>query len=202
MGVDTACRTAAILLACCLSAFAQNSNSVTLTEPKQIELARLFQTADTVAVVRVISGDTENYAKAMYKAEVVRSFKGTDGKTLFFGPYVGFKVGAEYLLFLQTAKDLAVPRTTPNAMYGAVHYGEVFNEGYSSMAASYECVFDDKDVNRQCDFGIRVCTDYVPLPPNVSTFPAKNEETAFGCRWVKRAAMETLLQKIAASSAH
>jgi hypothetical protein len=201
MGVGTVYRTAAILLAFCLVGFAQNSTSVTVTEPRQIELARLFQTADTVAVVRVISGDTENYAKAMYKAEVVRSFKGADGKTLYFGPYVGFKVGAEYLLFLHTAKELAVPKTAPNAMYGAIRYGDVFDEGYSSMAASYECVFEGKEVNHQCDYGIRVCTDYISLPPTVRTFPPKNEETDFGCRWVKRAAMEALVQEIASSSA-
>lgn len=200
MGVNTASRTAAVLLASCLSGFAQNSTSVTITEPSQIELSGLFQAADTVAVVRIISGDTENYARAMYKAEVVRSFKGTDGKNLFFGPYVGFRVGSEYLLFLKTAKDPAVPKTAPNAMYGTVRYGEVFDEGYSSMSASYECVFDGKSVNQQCDYGIRVCTDYVTLPTNVKTFPPKSEETDFGCRWVKRAAMEALVQEIASSS--
>jgi hypothetical protein len=85
-------------------------------------------------------------------------------------------------------------------MYGTVRYGEVFDEGYSSMAASYECVFDGKSVNQHCDYGIGVCTDYVTLPTNVKTFPPKNEETDFGCRWVKRAAMEALVQEIASSN--
>jgi len=136
----------------------------------------------------------------MYKAEVVRRFKGTDEKNLYFGPYVGFKVGSEYLLFLKTAKGTAAPKTSPNAMYGTVRYGEVFDEGYSAMAASYECVFGGKNANQRCDNGIRVCTDYVILPPSISSFPPKNEETDFGCRWVKRTAMEGLMQEIASSS--
>jgi len=202
MSMNTASRTATILLLLGISAVAQNTRSVTITEPGKIDLAQLFKTADTVAIVRVISGDTENYAKAMYKAEVIRSFKGADaGKTLYFGPYVGLKVGGEYLLFLRAAKDPAVPKTTPSAMYGVVHYGNVFNEGYSSMDASYACVFDGKEVHQQCDYGIRVCTDYITLPQTVRTFPAKKEETSFGCRWVRRTAMELLIQHIASDSA-
>jgi hypothetical protein len=164
-------------------------------------LAQLFKTADIVATVRIVSGDTESYETAMYKAEVIRSFKGTNtGEVLHFGPYVGFKLGGEYLLFLQNAKVPAVPKKELTAMYGVVRHGDVFNEGYSSMALSYECVFDGKDVAQQCDYAVRVCTDYIILPQNIRTFPTRSKETPFGCRWTRRKSFESLVAQIAATS--
>ena len=111
--MNTASRAAAALLLSGVSAFAQNGRTpsiakpqtVTIKEPETIELAQLFKAADIVATVRVISGDTENYKEAMYKAEVLRGFKGTTAdKTLFFGPYVGVRVGGQYLLFLRSSR--------------------------------------------------------------------------------------------------
>ncbi len=49
-------------------ASAQESKVVTITEPGIYELADLFKSADTVALLRVASGDTETYDVAVYKA--------------------------------------------------------------------------------------------------------------------------------------
>jgi len=54
--------------------YAQQAQTVVLT--RLIRLEDLFQMADTVALVKVLSGDTQNYPKVIYKAEVVKSFKG------------------------------------------------------------------------------------------------------------------------------
>lgn len=171
---------------------------VTITEPGRIELIDLFKSADIVAVVHVLSGDAESYDKAIYKAEVVRKFKGTREKEiLYFGPYVGLKLGGEYLLFLRTSKAAAVPEKASSAMYGVVHYGNIFNEGYSSMAVSYECGFDEEKGAEPCDYAIRVCTNYVILPQNIRTFPGMEKETPFGCRFVHRKTFERLIEDIA-----
>lgn len=70
--------------------WAQKAKEITLMEPGVIQLANLFQMADTVALVKVVSGDTENYATVVYKAEVVRTFKGAVvGGTVYFGPLWG-----------------------------------------------------------------------------------------------------------------
>jgi len=75
----------AVLMAGIASA---QSNVVTITEPGVYKLAELFKVADVVAIVKVMSGDTENYEKAVYKGEVIQSFKGTaSGQTVFFGPF-------------------------------------------------------------------------------------------------------------------
>ncbi len=173
---------------------------VTITEPGRIELADLFKSADIVAVVHILSGDAESYDKAIYKAEVIRSFKGTKEKgILYFGPFIGSRLGNEYLVFLQSSKEPAVPKKVSTALYGTVQYSNVFNEGYSSMAASYECVFDEKKDSEPCDYAIRVCTDYIILPQDIRTFPAMETDTPFGCRFVHRKAFESLVEHIAAT---
>ena len=189
-----------ILLATVLATAAQltaalQSMNMTITEPGIYELAALFKQADTIALVRVVSGDTQAYdVAAVYKAEVITSFKGAAaGETIYFGPYVGERLGWEYILFLRNVPKTIRPKATSNAGYGTVHYAEIFNEGYTSMMTSYECVFDGKDTAQRCDYGVRVCTDYIVLPKSTLTFPPLTEDTPFGCRWVRKAAFISLL---------
>lgn len=187
---------AAVLIPGRLTAVRQKKQ-INIVEPGVINLENLFQNADTIALVKVVSGDTENYATAIYKAEVVQSFKGAAvGETVYFGPYVGVKLGWEYVLFLRKAAKPLTPKVISNTNYGTVNYFQVFNEGYSSMETSYECVFDGKEIAERCDYGVRVCTDYIVLPKSLPTFPPIAEETAFGCRWVRKkvfiSALETL----------
>jgi hypothetical protein len=54
---------------------AQQSKELAISEPGVYELSDLFKQADTVALVSIVSGDTESYSTAVYKAEVVTSFK-------------------------------------------------------------------------------------------------------------------------------
>jgi hypothetical protein len=116
--------------------YAQQAQTVALTEPGIIRRENLFQTADTVALVKVLSGDTQNYPKVIYKAEVAKSFKGTTVGQFYFGPYVGTRLGWEYFLFLRNVAKPLAPNSTSSVHYGTVHYSEVFNEGYSSMETS------------------------------------------------------------------
>ena len=180
-----------------LTSAQQSQEKVTITEPGVYELAGLFKQADTVALVRVVSGDTETYSVAVYKAEVTKSFKGAAaGETVYFGPYVGARLGWEYLLFLRNVPKTITPKATSSIGYGTIHYSEVFDEGYTSMETSYECVFDGKDIAQQCDYGVRVCTDYIRLPKSMPTFPPKTEEPPFGCRWVRKAVFLSLLDAL------
>ncbi len=177
---------------------ASGTESVTITEPAIIKLAQLYKMADVVAVVRVVAGDAENYKVALSKAVVVKNFKGTaEGQTLYFGPFIGDRLGWEYVVFLRNAKEPAAPKDTKNPAYGTVKYLEVFNEGYSSMETSYECVFDEKATDQQCDYGVRVCTDYIVLPGGVKAFPPKENDPPFGCRWVRKTKFLSLLDGLA-----
>ena len=177
---------------------AQESKGVTIKEPGIYELADLFKQADTVALVKIVAGDTEAYDIAIYKAEVVKSFKGAAaGETIYFGPYVGERLGWEYVLFIRNVTKPIVPKKTSTGGYGTVHYAEIFNEGYSSMMTSYECVFNGNDVAQKCDYGVRVCTDYIKLPRSTPVFPLGTEDTPFGCRWGRRPVFISLLDALA-----
>jgi len=110
-------------------ALAQRTIDVTITEPAKYDLEQMFKSSDVVAVVKVISGDTESYNSAVYKAKVIRSFKGAKtGEILYFGPFIGERLGWEYVLFLQNAKDPLSPKSM-NSPFGKVAFKQVFNKG-------------------------------------------------------------------------
>jgi hypothetical protein len=188
-----------ILLTCFVGIFCDAQEQVvSITEPGRLALKDLYKAADTVAVVRIMSGDTENYQTALYKGVVITPYKGvTAGATVYLAPYVGLRLGWEYLLFLRSAKAPATPMQGKTGVYGTVPYGLIFNEGYSSMETSYECVFAGKEVREQCDDAIRVCTDYITLPKELPTYPPLATETPFGCRKVRRSQLEKVLSRLA-----
>jgi len=168
--------------------------TVTISEPATIKLADLFKQADVVALVKTVSGDTENYDVAVYKALVVHSFKGVAaGETIYFGPYIGERLGWEYFVFLRTTSRPLAPKQTSSTSYGTVAYREIFNEGYSAMMTSYECVFKGTRNTDSCDYAVRICTDYIKPAKSTPTFPPMSENTPFGCRWVRKPAFISAL---------
>jgi hypothetical protein len=158
-----------------------------ITEPGTLKLEDLFNQADVVALVQIVSGDAENYDEAVYKARVVRGLKGTSKKqTIFYGPFAGGKLGSEYIVFLRKTSKAISPKPMAKGGYGKIEYFEVFNQGYSAMASSYECVFGGSESREQCDEAVRICTDYVVLPKSIPTFPPREDNITFGCRWVRK----------------
>jgi len=116
----------------------------------------------------------------------IGSFKGLhDGAIVYFGPFLEQKLGGEYVVFLLDGKRTLTPKPGVSSSYGPVHYLEVFNQGYSAMETSYECVFGGKEPAQTCDYGVRACTDYIRLPKTVRTFSPESEPP-FGCRWVRK----------------
>jgi hypothetical protein len=190
----------AVIVLSAHSTTAFQSRTVEIKEPAVITLANLFRQSDTVALVKIVSGDAENYDVAIYKGEVIKSFKGAaTGTAIYFGPYVGERLGWEYILFLRTGSKPIAPKSAPSAGYGTIHYSEIFNEGYSSMMSAYECVFSTKADSGRCDDGVRVCTDYIVLPTSTPTFPPQSTNTDFGCRWVRKQPFIALLESLANS---
>jgi len=190
---------AAIFVLCANQVLIPQSKQVpiTTTEPAIVKLTDLFRQADIVALVKTVSGDTENYDVAVYKAHVIKSFKGAAaGDSIYFGPYVGERLGWEYIVFLRKVTKALEPKLASSKSYGTVSYAEIFNEGYSAMMSSYECVFDGADAAQQCDYGIRICTDYILLPKSVPVFPVEEHDLPFGCRWVRRAVFISMLDQL------
>jgi hypothetical protein len=62
------------------------------------------------------------------------------------------------------------------------------------MEGSYRCVFDGREINNECDYGIKVCTDYIVLPKGTPVFPPLEvDDVPFGCRWVRKSKFLSLL---------
>jgi hypothetical protein len=173
------------------------TRTVTVTEPGIYKVGDLFKNADIVALVRIVSGDVENYSCAVYKGEVIQGFKGTKEQAiLYFGPFIGMRLGDEYILFLRNEDQPIEPKKTASASYGTVRYSRIFDEGYSSMATSYECVFGGDEVLPKCDYGVRICTDYIKLPESIAAFPPEENDPPFGCRWVRKSTFLNLLEEL------
>ena len=65
------------------------------------------------------------------------------------------------------------------------------------MPISSVCVFDGKEIAQQCDYAVRICTDYIKLPKTVSAFPPEENDPPFGCRWVRKTNFLSLLDSLA-----
>ena len=121
---------------------------VVISEPATVGITDLYKQADLVAVVRVISGDSEHYEKTVYKAEVQTAFKGTkNGEVLYFTPFIGYGIGSEYVAFLLRSNDKLVPKPLPGLSYGSLYTSyQIMYEGFSIMPLDYACVFDGKEL--------------------------------------------------------
>jgi hypothetical protein len=64
------------------------------------------------------------------------------------------------------------------------------------METSYQCVFDGQENDRDCDYGVRVCTNYIRLPKTISAFPPEDNDPPFGCRWVRKGVFIFLLEML------
>lgn len=188
---------AAILM--CSGNTSAQKQKITISEPATVKIQVLLKEADAVAVIQILSGDTEQYPTAVYKAEVLKSFKGTkDRATIFFGPYITYSLGGQYLVFLHRAEKGIEPKaaaSTPGLRYGRIDvFYRVMYQGYGSMPIRYACVFDGKNVSQQCDYGIKVNTYQVALPRKVRTFPSRTSDISHSNdRWVRKTVLISLL---------
>jgi len=173
---------------------ARAQTTVAITEPRIFTLQSLFAQADTVALVKIVAGDTENYGVTVYKATVAESFKGpAAGEVIYFGPHAGRKIGSDYVVFLQNTATPKSPKTNSTSSYGTIRYSVDFDEGYATMETSYQCVFPGKDTER-CDNAVRISTGYIRLPKSIAAFPPISEVTDFGFRWVRKNEFLALLR--------
>ena len=171
------------------------------TSISRVSIQMMFKQADLVAILRILSGDSENYPTAVYKAEVVQSFKGaTQGAIIYLGPYNGYGVGKELLVFLQRSEKGIEPKqqtTGPRLSYGAISsFFQVMYGGYSALNVEYECVFEGKEPAQQCDDAIRVNTSQVNLS-NIFASATKSASSD-AISWVRKREIVTYLERLAA----
>jgi hypothetical protein len=209
MANQTASRVASIILSLVLlsSSFAY-ANSIA-----KVKLEDLFRQADFVAIVKVLSADGEHYGQtAVYKAQVVRAFKGAlEKETIYFGPHTGGSLDSEYLIFARKSEGIR-PDGDANAGFGAipVFYRTMYS-GFGQLEIDYVCVFDGKEIKDQCDHGMKLTPSQIILPKELKTFPKKQASDACESvielvanyqRWVRRSWMVEQLEWIKQTEKH
>lgn len=148
-----------------------NGDCATISEPASVSIENLHKQADVVALVQIVSGDTENYEAPVYKAKVLRAFKGSAvGQYVYIGKFIGYQVGGEYLAFLRRSEKVAAPVRPGGLNYGEVKVLQIMYEGYSFMLVTYECIFAGKTTAEQCDYGVQISTNQVLLPKSVKAY--------------------------------
>jgi hypothetical protein len=153
-----------------------------------VRLDNLFAEADQVVLVNILSGDAEHYDTAVYKAVVEDAYKGAQkGETIFFGPFIGYSIGSEYVLFLKNGAG-EQPKNAGGLSYGPIgKVDRVMYDGYSSLPVSYKCVFDGREISQQCDYAVQLNPDQVVLPKEIRTFPAGDATAVTDFKkWVRR----------------
>ena len=178
--------------------------TVEIREPGIVKVEDLFRQADLVAIVQILSGDTEHYPTAIYKAKVLTTFKGCrTGEKIFFGPFIGLALGNEYLAFLRRSNPEIRPKDAGRTNNSGLSYGplqssyRIMYEGYSIMPIEYGCVFDGEQISQKCDYGIKINTFQVILPESMRTFPPESDdEPTRDKKWVRREELTSFLQRV------
>jgi len=163
---------------------------------RPVKIRDLFAEADFVAIVKIVSGDSEHYSKTVYKATVIAAFKGTtSGEKIFLGPYDSLGVGSEYLAFMIKTEGIA-PKASSDFDYGSIStFYQIMYGGYSIMPVGYECVFDGKEIKEHCDYSVQLNTSQIILPSMIKTFPNKSADAITNYKkWVRRDDMVSLVR--------
>lgn len=163
----------------------------------RVKLADLFKQADLVALVKVVSGDGENYPVVVYKATILTAFKGAVAKeTIFFGPFESFGVGNQYLN--KSALEVRPEEHASVSSYGVLPvFYRIMYDGFSVPPSGYECVFDGKVITEQCDYSVKLNPEQIILPQGVEDFPPGDAGPLTNyCKWVRKSVFIGLLEKL------
>ncbi|HYM78115.1 MAG TPA: hypothetical protein VE377_19220 [Candidatus Dormibacteraeota bacterium] len=171
---------------------------LTGTSVAPVSIDDLFKQADLVAIVHILSGDSEHYPVTVYKGKVETAVKGTaTGEIIYFGPYVSYGVGSEYLVFLRKSEKGIEPRDKSSGInYGSVPtFFQGMYGGFSIMPIEYACVFEGKEVSQQCDYAVKLNPEQTILPPGIQAFLRGEVGAATNSdKWVRREAIVSFLK--------
>jgi hypothetical protein len=168
-----------------------------------VSLENLYKQADFVSFVKILSGDVEHYNGAIYKAEVLKAYKGAKEKEIiYFGEFISYGIGSEYLAFFNKA-DKTIGQLidedvkNSSAPYNAKQsFFRIMYAGYSIMPVGFECLFDVKNKHNKCDYGIQLNVRQVKIPSALNAFLEETDTVAPDERWVRRTAIENTLEDL------
>jgi hypothetical protein len=171
---------------------------------RSVTIGDLFTQADQVALVRIVAGDTEHYGTVVYKAVVEVPYKGSKAtEVVYFGPYAGLGVGAEYVVFLQAGAGVKVQTTGGLAFGDVAELGKIMSAGYAALPVGYECVFDESSLVRRCDDSVELNPEQIVLPKTMRTYPRHEAGSVSSYKiWVRRSDFLPRLQMLSEREAN
>ncbi len=182
---------------------AQSNKEVTvnLSEPAAVSISKLASQSDALAFIEIISGDAEHFEKVLYKSKVLISIKGIkQSKQIYFGPYIGYGVGSEYIAFLRKSKKTVGEVRLDRAKKISLDFDdsepvyEIMYGGYSIMPINYVCIFDGKNLSDQCDYGVLFNSYQILIPPTLRPFPLKGRDPANpDNKWIRKNSFQKYL---------
>jgi hypothetical protein len=172
---------------------------VDATTIRSVKLDDLYSEADQVALVKVISGDSEHYDAGVFKVTVESAFKGTKvNEILYVGPYLGLAVGNEYVLFLKRGEGEKAKGSGGLSFGDIPSLSKIMYAGYAVLPAGYECVFDGHDVSERCDYSVQLNPQQIKLPDTIRTFPYGDADAVTNYKkWVRRSVFVGYLNGLA-----
>ena len=133
---------------------------------KAQRIASLYEEADFVGFVKILSGEFKEYSGAVYKARVLKILKGNPIETeIYLGPFSGYGIGSEYLLFSRkTGQTLATHwpqdrQSRDSLSFPAnAEYFSIMFEGFGMMSIQYVVRLDGNAVE---------IPTHIKLPPEL-----------------------------------
>jgi hypothetical protein len=167
------------------------------TSIKSVELGELFKEADVVAFVKVQAGDIESFDTPLFKAKSRLCFKGcANGEVLYFGPFQGYEVGSEYLVFLEKTPSSIIMHRKENAdqcndvFEAQATYLKIMYAGYSVMPVLYSMLISDGDD------AVKFPYEQVILPESFETVRLRDQDGAALECLVSKRIVESYLQQL------
>lgn len=157
---------------CCFALLIVSSAFLSASSIAPVKIQDLYQQADVVAAVRVVSGTSEGYEPTVYKAEVTRAFKGCKKHdSIYIGPFNSLGIGSDYLVFLRKSGSIS-PKQPTGINYGTVPtFYQIMYAGFGSLNLEYACVFDGRDIKDHCRYAVKFNPAQIIVPSNVPLFP-------------------------------
>jgi hypothetical protein len=188
-------RAAVVILGVLLSGTLIVNSSATSIKP--VEFGALFSEADVVAFVEIQAGDIEKYDTPLFKAKSELCFKGcNNGESLYFGPFRGYEVGSEYLVFLErtpssvTMHRKATAEKCTDDFEADASYLKVMYAGYSIMPVIYSSLISGGD------YAVKFQYYQIILPRSFEPVRLRDHDRAGLECLVSKSVVESYLQQL------
>lgn len=175
------------------------------TTISQVNIFKLYQQADIVALVRIESGEIiegiDFSCGTKYKGKVIRPLKNTKiNQIIEFGYYMGSGIGGQYIVFLNKKQNVYNPINSTNSSSENFQYqfNKVCNPKHPNYIVMHHGVGSQKleyHGDTKSDYAFLIPTKYLELPKGTKLIEPEESDCNIWeeCKWVDK---ETVLKML------